>query len=197
MAAVRWRHVGLLVFLGMGLCSCTAPVGGWSGPYGDFTPYPPPGFAHEVASNAVQLFWNCTRPQPDTLVLEGLAFNPWSASEVRDLEFRLVGVDARGWSLTEAKGEAQYRLLGSMRSTPFQVVLRTSGDEARFDLFYRYYYREPSDTDGGSSGPPHSRLPAGEGPVLLASAGPVLLAQATNTYLMVWNACAETMHRAR
>ena len=196
MAVVRWCHIGLLVFLGIGLWGCTPPVGGWSGPLGDVTSYPPPGFTHEVGSSAVQLFWNCSRPQPDTLVLDGLAFNPWSASEVRDLEFRLVGVDAQGWSLAEATGEATYRLLGSMRSTPFQLVLRTSGGEARFDLFYRYHYREPGDGDGHDQ-PTHTRLPGGEAPVLLASAGPVLLAQVPNTYLMVWNACDETMHRAR
>lgn len=194
MKGIGWNRAGFLALLGISLAACAANVAR-GGPTGDFTPYPPPGFAHEVSSAAVELFWNCARPQPDTLVLDGLAFNPWSAAEIRALEFALVGVDARGATVAEIAGEPQSRLLGTMRSTPFRLELRTTGGEARFDLFYRYWYTEPGEGDGHE--PQHSKLQGGGPPVQLVSSGPILLAQAANRYLMVYDACSDMQHRAR
>jgi hypothetical protein len=190
-----WRHTGLMVWFGLSLVAC-APTGPWSGPEGTFTPYPPRGFTHEVSSSVMELFWNCTRPLPDTLVLEGLAFNPWSASAVRWLEFALVGENAQGASVSETGGDPQDYLLGSMRSTPFHLELRTTGSEVRFNLFYRFQFVEPGEGGGDGHESPKSRLPGGGPPVQLVAAGPILLAQANN-YLMVWDACSEYLHRMR
>ena len=194
MNGISWRCAGLVVILGFSLTACAIPATQGQ-PAGDSNPYPPPGFAHQVSSSAVELFWNCTRPQPDTLVLEGLAFNPRTASYIRRLEFALVGVDARGATLGETTGEPQSPLLGTMHSTPFQLAVKTTGSEARFDLFYRFYYTEPGEGDGHE--PTHSLLPGGGAPVRLAASGPILLAQMPNNYLMVRDACSETQHRMR
>jgi hypothetical protein len=194
MNGITWRSAGLFVILGFGLTACTVPATRGL-PAGDSNPYPPPGFTHQVSSSAVELFWNCTRPQPDTLVLEGLAFNPRTASDIRRLEFALVGVDARGATLGETSGEPQNLLLGMMRSTPFQLALKTTGSEARFDLFYRFYYTEPGEGDGHE--PTHSLLQGGAHVRLAAASGPILLAQMPNNYLMVRDACSDTQHRMR
>jgi hypothetical protein len=166
----------------------------------------------------VELFWNCTRPAPDTLLLEGLAFNPWQGEDIRFLEFDLVGVDARGSTVTEASAAARDLILGMKGSTPFQLALRPTGRETRFDLFYQYQYQEPGDSGGGDNrssnsrtpfryqyqepgdsggGQPNAALPSGAPPVRLVASTPFLLAQAPPTRFMVWDVCSETMHRAR
>ncbi len=189
-----WRNrAGLLVLLGVGLAACAAE-GGLALRTTPPTPYPPPGFAHKVSSPAVELFWNCTRPAPDTLLLEGVAFNPWSGADIRFLEFDLVGVDARGATVTEASAAARDLIFGMMGSTPFQLALRPTGSETRFDLFYQYQYQEPGDSGGGQ---PNAALPTGAPPVRLVSSTPFLLAQAPPIRFMVWDVCSETMHRAR
>jgi len=39
-----------------------------------------------------------------------------------------------------------------MGSTPFQLALRPTGRETRFDLFYQYQYQEPGDSGDGQRG---------------------------------------------
>ena len=195
MKRMPWHLVGPLAWVGMSLVACAAN-GGRGGLFGDFTPYPPPGFAHESASDLVELFWNCTRPQPETLLLDGLAFSTWTAQDIRDLEFSLVGVDARGTTVAEASGAPQSLVLETMRSTPFQLSLRLTGSEARFDLFYQYW--DSGGPSGNSSGSePRSKLHGGGPPVQLVSSGPILLAQVANTSIMVHDVCSDTQHRAR
>ncbi len=192
---MKWiclNRAGLLVLLVISLAACT-PEGGVRLPSAEPTAYPPPGFAHEVSSPAVELFWNCTRPVPGTLSLEGMAFNPWSGSEIRFLDFDLVGVDSRGSTVSEVSGPAQSLIFGMMRSTPFQLALPTTGSEIRFDLFYQYQYQEPGE---GGDGDHRSRLPGGAPSLRLVSSTPLLPGPATQRF-MVRDACSETMHRVR
>lgn len=190
-----WRsRAGVLVLLGVGLAACAAEGGLALRTIAPPTPYPPPGFAHKASSPAVELFWNCTRPAPDTLLLEGLAFNPWSGADIRFLEFDLVGVDARGSTVTEASAAARDLILGMMGSTPFQLALRPTGRETRFDLFYQYQFQEPGDSGSASQ---NAALPRGAPPVRLVASTPFLLAQAPPIRFLVWDVCSETMHRAR
>jgi len=194
MKRIWLNRAGLLVLLGVSLAACAEEGGLALRTTSPTTPYPPPGFAHEASSPAVQLFWNCTRPAPDTLLLDGVAFNPWSGADIRFLEFNLVGVDSRGYTVTEAKAAARDLILGMMGSTPFQLALRPTGSETRFDLFYQYEFQEPGDTGSASQ---NAALPTGAPPVRLVSSAPFLLAQAPPIRFMVWNVCSETMHRAR
>ena len=193
---MKWiclNRAGLLGLLVISLSACAAN-GGLALQTTPPTPYPPPGFAHEVSSPAVRLFWNCTRPTPDTLALEGLAFNPWSGSEIRFLQFELAGVDSREATVSEVSGPAQSLIFGMRRSTPFQLALPTRGSEIRFDPFYQYQYQEPG--EGGGDGGHRSRLPEGVPSVRLVSSTPLLPGPATQRF-MVRDACSETMHRAR
>ncbi|MFI5338693.1 MAG: hypothetical protein ACHQ7N_02505 [Candidatus Methylomirabilales bacterium] len=191
---MRWIRAGLLAFLGISLSACAAN-GGLGRPSADPTPYPPPGLAHQVSSSAVELFWNCAHPQSDTLRLEGIAFNPWYATEIRFLEFDLVGIDAHGATVSETSGAAQQLQFGTMRSTPFELTLRTTGSEVRFDLFYQYQFHEPGD-GGGDGNRMGERRPAGVPPVRLVSSSALLLAQA-NIRFLARDVCSDTQHRAR
>ena len=189
MNGMRWMHGGLLASLALSFAAC-ATSGGPGLPGVSSTPYPPPEYAHRIGSSALELFWNCTRLEANALALEGLVFNPRTASGIRDLEFSLVGVDRRGVTLTETNGVPQSPLVGTMQASNFQLILRLTGNEARFDLYYRYYYNEPGD-------PTFSVWPSGRPPVQRVASGPLLKAQMANNFNMVRDACSETQHRAR
>jgi len=182
----RWIQLGLLAFLGSGLAAC-GPEGGLGFPGPTPEPYPPPGFAHQSKSEAVELYWNCTHPTPDRLLLQGVAVNRVEP-EVRSLEFTVVGVDAHGATVSEATGTARKFVLGTMQSTPMDVEVRTTGREVRFDLFYQYQ----APTQGGGE---KSELPAGAPAVRLVATYPFLLAQAV-TRFMVRDICPEARRRA-
>ncbi len=182
----RWIQLGLLAFLASGLAACSPEEGlGLPGPTPE--PYPPPGFAHQRNTDAVELYWNCTQPTPDRLLLQGVAVNA-VAPEVRYLEFTVVGVDAHGATVSEATGTARTFVLGTMQSTPMEVEVRTTGREVRFDLFYQY--QAPTQSGGDKS-----ELPAGAPAVRLVATHPFLLAQAV-TRLMLRDICPEARRRA-
>jgi hypothetical protein len=131
-----WIPATFLVLLGLGLSACTSG-GGRGLPSASSSPYPPPGFAYRYSDMAVELFWNCARPTPDVLLLEGVAVNT-TQPEVRSLEFTLVGVNARSRVVTEITSAAKDLVLSTMQSTPIHLELQTTGGEVRFDLFYEY-----------------------------------------------------------
>ena len=177
----RWSiRVAVLLVLGLVLSACAAdgtfrPLASTS------TPYPPSGYKHTVQSSHVVLYWNCTQPEAGVLRLDGVAFNPWMSAPVQYLEFEVEGVDAVAGSVSEGKAAAQDIQIRTNRSSPFQIDLRTTGKEVRYDLYYQY------------------RMNEGEGRRMDASLdwdGPVLFAQ-QNRRFSVRDACSDTQHLAR
>lgn len=166
-------RVMLAAFLALALGACTLPAGRPS-------PYPPDTYAHRVASSHVVLYWNCVRPEPGILRLEGVAQNPWSPQEVRFLELELVGMNSQEQSVSHARGEAQDILIRTNQISPFRMELRPAGSEVRFDLYYEYRFQDV-EMQGRLAGP------------LLGA--PRLLAQ-TQRFL-ARDACSESQHRAR
>ena len=170
-------RTGLLALLGVGLSACAAD-GTWRLPAAEPTLYPPAVFTHRVASSHVVLYWNCARPEPGVLRLDGVAQNPWGHQEVRFLELELVGMDARERTVSQAAAAVPNFLLRTNEISPFHLDLRTAGTEVRFDLFYQYRFQD----NGG-------RFLAGS-PVGV----PRLLAQATQRF-MARDVCSDTQHR--
>jgi len=182
----RWIRLGLLAFLGSGLAACGSEGGlGLLGSTSE--PYPPPGFAHQRNYMVLELYWNCTQPTPDRLLLQGVAVNVVEP-EVRLYELTVVGVDAHGATVSEATSTPRQYVLRTMQSTPMEVEVRTTGHEVRFDLLYRY--DSPSHGGGGMG-----ELPAGAPAVRLVATHPFLLAQEVNR-LIVRDICPEVRRRA-
>jgi hypothetical protein len=115
------------------------------------------------------------------LRLEGVAINPGQSQPVRHLEFELVGVDARGRAVSEARDVVRDYQLFTNESTPFRLDLKKAGSEVRFDLYYEYQFQEGDHNDFISK---------------VAWRGGTLLALQPNRFL-VRDACSETSHRAR
>jgi len=179
MRTMRTSGIALLFLAAVGLPACVTEQA--SRFPAASTPYPPPGYTHQVANSQLVLYWNCTPSEVGILQVEGLAFNPWSDQPVKFLEFDLVGVDSRGLSVSQVHSQARDLLLYTNQNTPFRLDLPTSGPEIRFDLFYEYYFQERG----------HNAIIAGP-----AVGVPHLLAQ-QNQHFMVLDACSQTQHLAR
>jgi len=144
--------------------------------------YPPAAFSHRVSTAQVVLYWNCSRPEPGVLRLDGVVQSPYF-SDVRFVEFELVGLDPQDAVVSHVTGDLPDIQLRTNQTSPFRLDLRTAGTEARFDLFYRYKSQGTLRSDGTR------RVLAA------ATLGPEaqLLAQATRQF-MVRDVCSETQH---
>lgn len=170
----------LVCAIGIALSACTADQS-LRGPAAAATPYPPPGYTHTIQSSHVALYWTCTRPDAGSVQVNGLAFNPWSGQPIRFLELELVGVSSGERTVSEVGTKAPDIEILTNQSTPFQLTLRTTGAETRFDLYYRYIFQDEGDDRRQTS---------------LAWDGPILLAQSQKQF-RVRDACSATLHRVR
>ena len=180
MRRTRKYLAAALALVGIGLSACAAD-GTLQLPVMTSIPYPPPGYTYHVGNAHVDLWWNCTQPEPGILQMDGVALNPWADQPVLFLEFDLVGVGRNERTVSSIKAEAPDFQLFTGQATPFRLDLRTSGSEVRFDLYYQYRFQDRG----------HNAIIAG--PV---TSLPYLLAQQTIRF-MVRDACSETQHRVR
>jgi len=103
-------------------------------------PMPPfDTFAHRISDGTVSLYWNCSRPAPGAVRVEGWANNPDYPQPINDLEFILYGVNAQESTVSQAKASAQAYLIQTNEPTTFTIDLKTMGAEVRYDLVYQYW----------------------------------------------------------
>ncbi len=161
---------------------------------------PTTGFTHRVANAQVVLYWTCTRPEPGSLRVEGVAQSPWSSQPIRFMEFNLVGVDARDRQVSATGAALPAVLLFTNEVSPFRLDLKPAGTETRFDLYYQYRFDEGLKV--GRAGARFDlqsqyRFDKGGNDRLFAGppgAGLRLLAQKLRIW-QVRDACSETQHR--
>lgn len=58
--------------------------------------------------------------------------------DVRFVELNLVGVDSRGYSVSQTTTSLSDIVLSINQTSPFHLRLRPAGSEVRFDLYYQY-----------------------------------------------------------
>lgn len=168
----------VLIVAGMALSGCAAD-GTLSLPAERPAIYPPAVYAHRVGTSHVVLYWNCARPEPGVLRVEGVAQQAGSMQDVRFLELDLVGVDAGERHVSQGGTSVPDILLHTNQVSPFRVELRTAGTEVRFDLFYRYHFQDDGRT-------------IVSGPVMAGSRP-----GGQNQRFMARDVCSETQHRVR
>lgn len=112
------------------------------------TSYPSSTFEHRVADGRVELYWSCTQPEAGILQVDGIAQSPWT-QDIRFLEIELVGVNAQGRTVGATRGPVRDIVLHTNAPSPFRLLLRTTGAEARMDLYYQYRHRGESDNGFG------------------------------------------------
>ena len=177
----RWNMRPVLVLLlGVTLSAC-AKNGYEAAPMLGKIQWPPIEYKHTVSTTAIRQYWNCTRPEPDVMRLDGMAANLWNGQPIKYLEWELVGVNAEGRTVSNTKVASKSIQLFTNQYTQFQIDLRMAGGEARFDLFYYYQFYDRG----------HGTMEAS-----LDWDGPVLFAQ-QNQRSFVLDACSETQHLVR
>lgn len=130
------RNIILLLLVVLALPACTSQ--GPDRPLAAEPPiYPQAVFAHRVSSPEVDIYWNCTGPESGFLRVNGVGQST-GGREVRFLEIKLEGVDAKDRSVSKAATAVPDIVLHTNQISPFQLELRTVGTEVRFDLFYQY-----------------------------------------------------------
>ena len=125
----RFYALPLLLLLAL-LAGC---AGGASSMNLDFSSY-----AHQVTDGTVALYWNCSRPAPGVVQVQGVANNPYLGIPLEDLEFRLYGVTAQGYTVTRGRGSAKEYWINTNAPSPFTVSVQTKGAAVKFDLGYSY-----------------------------------------------------------
>lgn len=130
------RHSGRLVTsVGLMLSACAgAGIGGPS----ESKLYPPAVYAHRVSTNDVDVYWNCTRPEPAVVRFEGVVQN-WKGGRVKFMELELDVADARGRYVSGGKTALKDIVLYANQIAPYALQVRPAGTEERFDLIYWYY----------------------------------------------------------
>jgi hypothetical protein len=86
------------------------------------------------------VYWNCTRPEPDALRVDGVVQNTGGGS-VQYAEVEIVSVDARDRTIASVRSTVRDAALQTNQISPFQLGLRTVGAETRIDLYYEYHVR--------------------------------------------------------
>jgi hypothetical protein len=79
--------------------------------------------------------------------VQGVANNPYSLTPIEDLEFRLYGVSAQGYTMARARGSAKEYWINTNAPSPFTIDIQTKGIAVRFDLGYSYMLA--GDSGGG------------------------------------------------
>ena len=126
-----------LVAMGLLLAAC-ATTGTFRVPASGPGNYPPVVYAHRVGGEDVEIYWNCTQPEPGLVEIDGVVQNV-GGRDVKFMELNLVGVDSRDYSVSEATTALPEIDLTINETSPFQMRLRAIGSEVRFDLYYQYY----------------------------------------------------------
>ena len=177
----RRSQFPLLFLLGIMLAACASEEPPAAVMLGN-TQWPPTEYKHTVSTGAVRQYWNCARPEPGVMRLDGVAVNLWSGQPIRFLEWELVGTDKDGRTVSSVKVASKAIQLMTNQYTKFQIDLRTIGNEVRFDLHYNYRYNEG---EGGRG------LEAS-----LDWDGPVLFAQQSRRFFVL-DACSDMQHLVR
>jgi hypothetical protein len=88
----------------------------------------------------VTIYWNCTRPEPDALRVDGVVQNT-GAGLLQYTEVEIVSVDAADRTVASVRTPVRDLTIQTNQLSPFQLGLRTVGAEARIDLYYEYRLR--------------------------------------------------------
>ncbi len=137
--STRGLHALIVTLFAVALAAC-----GLAKPLPDFD-----SFAHRVSDSTVALYWNCSRPEPGLVRMEGVANNPYYPQPIMDLGFTLYGVSAQGGDISTAHANAQAYEIFTNDPTSFTINLHTVGGEVRYDLVYHYLFQGGL---GGGSG---------------------------------------------
>ncbi len=128
---------GLMVVLSLIAFGCARPARQWETLMPRPATYQPVAFAHRIVSEDVEIFWNCSRPQPSLLRVDGIAKND-GKGEVHLLQLELHDVDRLTGTILQSASAVSDIILHPDIFSPIQVELQPATAEGQVDLLYTY-----------------------------------------------------------
>lgn len=116
---------------------------------------PPASFAHRAASQDVELFWNCSQPQPRAMKLAGAARNI-GQREVRSVDLTVQSLRGGDTPLLQSAVALPETILYAGEPSPFQIDLPLETTPSRIDVLA--VYRIAPDLSAPSSAGPQGSL---------------------------------------
>ncbi len=128
MAVNKPSTFSMIVFLAAMLAGCASNTKGTE---------PIVVYANETGDTAIVVSWNCSRTQPNLLMVKGVVTDISSAN-VQDVAIQVVGIGPDGGQISSGQGFTQEIVLTPSHASSFQVAVNTAGTEKRFALFFSY-----------------------------------------------------------
>ncbi len=125
---------GLVAVMSVVLTACAADH------YTDLSspPVPPPAsFAHRAASPDIELFWNCSQPQPQAMKITGAARNS-GKREVRSVSLTIRSLRTGDVPILLTAEALPEIILYAAGPSPFQIDLRLENAPSRIDISATY-----------------------------------------------------------
>jgi len=145
-----WAAAWAMILVCLLIAGCRMALGGdMGGGSWDSQIYPPAMFGSSVSAPDLTIYWNCARPDPTLVQVDGVAQNT-SGDHVRFVQFEVVGIDAGGKAVSGGQGSLRATVLYLNQTSPFSIQAKSTGTEVRFDLYYRYQVQGFADGGTGS-----------------------------------------------
>ncbi len=119
------KAVGIVLGLSLILTACAQEQ--WK---------PEVNYAYNVDNGMMYLRWNCFS-QPPGLVVQGFV-NNILMTPMKNTQVSISGINAQGATVSSAQYTSFPYMLETMIRTPFEMRLKTTGTEVRYDLSYSY-----------------------------------------------------------
>jgi len=99
------------------------------------------GYKNSESTPHLWLYWNCVPEDGKTMTIDGIAEVKGSSnSPVYDLQFKLIGYNAKGKAVSQEPLKiAPYKLFSDMPN-PFHITIPLKGDEVDFGLYVFYWF---------------------------------------------------------
>jgi len=123
----RWSVLWKIVVTAMMLVGCAGGMGGGQDV----------NYANSTGNGNVILNWNCTKPQPNVLQVNG-TFDNTTMAGLQEVTIQIVGIGPSGAQVSSGQGTTSQWIVTTMSRTPFQVTVNTTGTESKFNMLYSY-----------------------------------------------------------
>jgi hypothetical protein len=97
---------------------------------------PEVNYAYNVDNGMMYLRWNCVS-QPPELVVQGFV-NNITMQAMKNTQVKIYAIDSQGATVSSAQTTSIPWMLETNIRTPFDIRLKTTGTEVRYDLSYSY-----------------------------------------------------------
>ncbi len=131
------KSTGFVVALILILWGCAPRTEQWQTVLPGSATYQPATFTHRTISPNVEMYWNCSRPRPSLIRVDGITKNI-GKGEVHLLEMELHDVDRATGNIPQSGSAVSDIILHPDIFSALQVELQPATADGQVDMFYTY-----------------------------------------------------------